>query len=87
MEKIYNFLMDCKKEKRDIRVMFDIPSVWPSDDTIVCRVRDYGLMRERNFILTPSEFPFISEILQKAYKEIIENTYVDDLRRFFEKGE
>ena len=80
MEEIYKFLMAHKNE--DLRVAFDIPNVWPDGKEIICRVMYGKKWLERDFILTPAEFPYISVILDKAYEEIMNNTYVGDLRRF-----
>lgn len=85
MEEIYAFLMAHKNE--DLRVAFDIPSIWSDNGGIVCRVMYGKRWLERDFILTPAEFPYISDILNKVYEEIMNRTYVDDLRRFCEKGE
>lgn len=86
MDEIYSFLMEHKSE--NIRVAFDIPDIWPDSNSIMCRVTHGRRRLRRDFILTPAELPYISYILSKAYEEIMNNSYVDDLCRFsIEKGE
>ena len=80
MDEIYQFLETHVNE--DMRLSFDIPTIWPKENGIVCRMMHRKLNRRRDFILTPDEFPYLSAILNKAYKEIMNNTYIDDLHRF-----
>lgn len=82
MDEIFKFVKGHRSE--GIRVEFRIPELWPDGEEIICRVKSTKRMICRDFIITPVSFPYISEILEKAFDEIIHNTFVDDLRRFTE---